>query len=98
MRFLARILSFVALVGAVAMATVDAIRFVATGAVDLSSLQTVLAWAGVVPVESIALNDAGKDLAAKLFENPAFAVLLVLSLGFWVIGYRRPVPLRPFDT
>lgn len=86
MRFVLRILSFAALAAAVIVATIDAVRFVATGILDLAPLTAVLARVGVDPA----------FVGAAVDGLPAAAVLLALSLLLWMAGYRRPKPFRPF--
>jgi hypothetical protein len=99
MRFLFRLISLLALVAAVIAGTIDAIRSVAAGRTLLTSLKT--AWADISPGTLEALRQAvrqdlsGQAIAAGLqfvLAQPAFAVLLVLSLVFYWAGYRRKRP------
>lgn len=96
MRFLFRFISILALVAAVIAGTIDAIRSVAAGRTLLTSLGA--AWTDLSPATLAALRQAirndvsGHALAAGLqfvLAQPAFAVLLVLSLLFYWAGYRR---------
>lgn len=99
MRFLFRFVSLLALVVAVIAGTIDAIRSVAAGRTILTSLGA--AWGDLSPATLDALRQAsGRDLpghaAASALEfvlaQPAFAVLLVVSLLFYWAGYRRRRP------
>jgi len=99
MRFFARFISFVMLVAAVVVAAVDAIRFVATSLLELLPFRAVLVWLDISPeaLSSLA-GGAGMGLLEALIAQPAAPVFLVLSLLFWMAGYRRPKPFRPFAT
>lgn len=95
--FLFRCASLVALVCAVVTAVMDSIQSVSSSEVLLTSLGT--AWAEL-HAESLGAMRAFWTLHAEawtgskpvewLLAQPTFAVLLVLSLIFWMIGYRRP--------
>jgi hypothetical protein len=96
MRFVFRLISLLGLVAAVIAGTIDAIRSVAAGRMLLTSLDS--AWTGISPGTLDALRQAirqdlsGQIVAAALqyvLAQPAFAVLLVLSLIFYWAGYRR---------
>jgi len=99
MRFFARFISFVMLVAAVVVAAVDAIRFVATSLLELLPFRAVLVWLDISPEALSGLaGGAGMGLLEALIAQPAAPVFLVLSLLFWMAGYRRPKPFRPFAT
>lgn len=96
MRFLLRSVSFLLLVAAVFVATLDSITSVAESALSLTSIERV--WTTLAPA-SLAGFEA-KVAAAKLpasvagwspwlMQQPAFIFALVLSLLFWMAGYRR---------
>ncbi|WP_408015691.1 hypothetical protein [Rhizobium alarense] len=97
MRFFLRFLSAVALVVAVMAGTIDAIQSIAANELVLTPL--AVAWASASP-ETIAyvadtiMNRLHPHVwnygAMWVLAQPAFAVLLALSLFFWVIAYRRP--------
>ncbi len=102
MRLVFRLVSFLALVAAVLLATVDAIQSVSTGSAVLMRFSDVLAgldpglaarlaaWPGSL---AGAFGSGGVNLGATvmqwLLHRPASAVALAASLLFWVIGYRR---------
>lgn len=99
MRFLARFTSFAALAAAVVVATIDSIRFVATSLLEPVTLKVVLAWSGIGPERlSGLLGDFDNGLLGVVTAQPAAFVFLVLSLLFWMAGYRRPRPFKPFAT
>lgn len=94
-RLLFRLLATIALVGAVIAGTVDAMRSVAANAVELTSLA-----AGWGAISASSLGQARQAIAENLpspfpaafgwfLEQPAVAVLLVASLLFYLVGYRR---------
>jgi hypothetical protein len=92
-------MSFVSLVVAILVGTLDAIQSVSSSRVVLTSLGN--AWLNLDP-ESLTLaefsandvvrTDIWRPLVAPLLAQPACLVLLVLSLIFWLAGYRK----RPF--
>ncbi|MBD9374280.1 hypothetical protein IB238_16795 [Rhizobium sp. ARZ01] len=98
-RFIFRILSLIALAMAIMAATLDAIQSVAASEPVLTPL--AVAWTASSP-DSIAfvadtimnrLHPALWDpVALWVLAQPASIVLLVLSLLFWMAGYKR----RPF--
>ena len=96
MGFLLRMTSRVVLFAAVFVAAVDAIRFVASSVLLLTPLRALWVWAGGGPNGPAFLSGPGQDAFAAVFDVPAVAVLLGLSLILWIAGYRRPQPLAPF--
>lgn len=96
MGFLLRMASRIVLFAAVFVAAVDAIRFVASSVLLLTPLRTLWVWAGGGPDGPAFLSGPGKDVFAAVFDVPAVAVLLGLSLVLWMAGYRRPQSLAPF--
>lgn len=99
MRFLFRLLAFMALVAAVIVATTDAIRSVAAGKVLLMSASS--AWTSanagsLAAVEGFVRASLPPPALAAfgwLMDQPAAAVLLAVSLLCYLVGYRRP-PVR----
>jgi len=103
MRFVARVLSLIFLVFAVLAGLVDAIQTVAAGEVVLTPLLET--WGLNSPdtlafVENLfARNVPGpiwEQGAAWILGQPSSAVFLVLSLLFYLAGYRRPKPAGRF--
>ncbi|MFD1744594.1 hypothetical protein ACFSE1_03890 [Rhizobium helianthi] len=102
MAFFFRFLSLLCLLAAIAAGTVDSIASVASSRVTLTSFETD--WISL-SASSLALvkqwveyyihPEVWRSGAALVIAQPAFAVLLGLSLLFWMIGYRRrrPEPL-----
>jgi hypothetical protein len=101
-RFMLRFLSLMALVIAVMAGTIDAIQSVSASEPVLTPL--AVAWSTASP-DTIALVADGimrnlhpyvwDPTAMWVLSQPAFAVLLAVSLFFWVIAYkRRPVAGR----
>lgn len=96
-RFVLRTISLVALVVAVMAGTIDAIQSVSASEPVLTPL--AVAWSTASP-ETIALvadtimhklHPYVWDPAAMwVLSQPAFAVLLAVSLFFWMLAYRRP--------
>ena len=94
-RFILKAISLVALVVAVMAGTIDAIQSVSASEPVLTPL--AVAWSTASP-ETIALVADGimrkfpyawDPVALWVLSQPAFAVLLGVSLFFWVIAYRR---------
>ncbi len=103
MRFLLRLLSFVILLVSVLIAAVDAIQSVSASEVVLTRLDVALSSAGqsmVDTVQSLERMQSGPALLGQsvrwLLVQPAFAVLLALSLLLWMLAYRRPAPAGRF--
>lgn len=103
MRALFRFFSLIALVFAVVAATFDSIQSVAASSPVLTSLGSAiqsLSPAALSAIRSGLLERfAGTvigDAVALVLLQPAFTVLLVLALVFWMIGYRRPKPAGRF--
>jgi len=103
MRFFARVLSLIFLVFAVLAGLVDAIQSVAadqlvlTPLIDMWSLNSpeTLAFMQALVVQYFPQQiwDAG---VIPVLEQPASAILLVLSLLFYLAGYRRRKPAGRF--
>ena len=97
MRFVMRFLSFVLLVLAVLVATVDAIQSVAASTLVVTPLGTAIMSIGDRAfgyVDTLQRSDAAGGLVAAvsqwLFDQPAVACLLSVALVLWMIAYRRP--------
>ncbi len=97
MRFLLRLASLVALAVAVIAGTIDSIQSVASSQVILTPMAD--AWQDVSPSTLSALQDSisyyvHPRFYAFIFQwlmlQPAFAVLLILALILWMIGYKKP--------
>lgn len=96
-RFILRAISLVALVVAVMAGTIDAIQSVSASEPVLTPL--AVAWSTVSP-ETIAVVADGimhnfhpyawDPAAMWVLSQPAFAVMLAVSLFFWAVAYRRP--------
>ena len=102
-RFLFRVLSLLALCVAVVLGVVDAIASVSASQVLMTPLS--VAWIGAHPgslmgLETLVVTRLGDGawLAVRdvVLPQPAFAAMLVLSLVFWMIGYKRPSPAGRF--
>ncbi|OLP52624.1 hypothetical protein BJF92_14505 [Rhizobium rhizosphaerae] len=96
MRFLMRVMSFLALVLAVVLATVDALQSVAIGAPLFMPLAEALAGfgqSGLVLVQALERPhpeiSAIDPLLQWALSQPASIVFCGVSLLFWMIGYRR---------
>lgn len=96
MRFLLRFLSLVSLAAATIAGTIDSIQSVAASLVVITSFGD--SWKSVSPSTfakwSPLFSQAGKphfyDSAAQwVLLQPAFAVLLAVSLFLWMLGYRK---------
>lgn len=97
MRFLARFMSLAALVAAIGVATIDSIRFVATARLESLPIKAVLVWLDISPEALSSLSGGvGKAVIDVFIAQPVLPVFLVLSLLFWMAGYRRPRPFKPF--
>ncbi|WP_320200289.1 hypothetical protein RMR16_014015 [Agrobacterium sp. rho-13.3] len=100
-----RLLSFMFLAAAVGVGVLDSIRSVSTYSVDMVSARD--AWVQFFPL-SLAMAEsaiahyihpeAWRLVEIGLSVVPAFAVLLGLSLLFWMAGYRRPRALGRFSA
>ena len=97
MKFFFRFLSLVALVAAIVAGTLDSIQSVSSSSVVMDSLGN--AWLNLdaesltlaeMAAETYISADIWRPYIAPLLRQPAFMVFLVLSLLFWIIGYRRP--------
>jgi hypothetical protein len=97
MRFLLRLASLIALAVAVIAGTIDSIQSVAASAVVITPMGD--AWQDLSPSSLSALQSSisyyvNPRFYALLFQwlmlQPAFAVFLVLSLLFWMVGYKKP--------
>lgn len=96
MRILLRIISFACLVLAVALSALDSIESVAESSVILTSLGQVWARLNASSLAAGIEAAGGLPFAAWttrglswVLAQPAFAVLLVLSLLAWIGGYRK---------
>lgn len=103
LRFVFRLASFAALCSAVIAATMDSIASVSASQLALTPLR--LAWVEFSPATLVRLrgvieqqlgSTAWQMLDAWLLPQPAFAVLLVVALLFWMVGYKRPSPAGRF--
>lgn len=93
MRFVFRFASFLALLAAITVGGLDAVRYVASDKVDFTGFGALLAFLGIDRPEAGA--QAGGFVAAlehSLLAAPAVAVVLAASLVLWLPGYRRPRP------
>ncbi|OBZ96963.1 membrane protein [Pararhizobium polonicum] len=97
MRFLLRFASFLALVVAVLVASVDAIQSVSASQPVLTPLATVLAAGGPSAQSLVQALEAPHASGAFLdpvirwsLQQPAFAFFLLIALLLWMIGYKRP--------
>ncbi len=105
MRFLLKMLSFLMLIAGVLIASVDAIQSVSASEVVLTPLGGALASTGqealdiVQSLERRQTEPALWDPAVRwLLGQPAFAVLLALSLILWMLAYRRPGAASRFSA
>lgn len=96
MRLLLRTISFACLVLAVGLSVLDSIESVAESSVVMTSLGQV--WGRFSPASLAAGLDAANSLPLAAWSTrgvswslaqPAFAVLLVLSLLAWIGGYKK---------
>ncbi|WFR95268.1 hypothetical protein [Rhizobium tumorigenes] len=97
MLFLLRLGSLVCLVMATIAGTIDSIRSVASSAVVITSFADL--WKSFSPSTFERLqaaipagDDGGKFYMPAVewsLSQPAFAVLLAVSLLLWMVGYRR---------
>jgi hypothetical protein len=102
MRFVLRFMSLALLVVAVIAGVVDAIQSVAAGRPEMTPLG--LAWSEASPDTLELARTFVESRAPYLWDpvigwvllQPAVAVLLALSLVFYLIGYRRPHPAGRF--
>ncbi|KQO77191.1 hypothetical protein ASF29_08625 [Rhizobium sp. Leaf262] len=105
MKAILRFISFLFLAAAVGVGALDSIRSVATSSVDLMSARDV--WSSYFP-SSLAMAEgmtahyihpeAWRWVENGLSAVPAFAVLLALSLLFWMAGYKKPRVLGRFSA
>ena len=98
-----RFLSLLALMAAIAAATVDAILSVSSSSLVLTSLEED--WTAVSPTtlplvkawaEHYIHPEAWRSGVEVVIAQPAFGVLLAVSLLLWMIGYRKPRPAGLF--
>ena len=96
MRFLLRFLSLVCLAGATIAGTIDSIQSVAASALVMTSFGDALKGVSQSTFEKLRMAirvDDGSSLYAPAVQwvlgQPAFAVLLTISLMFWMVAYRR---------
>lgn len=97
MKAIFRLISFLFLAAAVGFGSLDSVRSVATSSVDMMSAQDV--WSKFFPAsqamaEGIVAHyihpEAWRWFESGLSTVPAFAILLAVSLLFWMAGYRKP--------
>ena len=95
-RLFFRILALLSLAGAVVAAVVDSSRSIAASALSLTSFGEV--WSGIAPDSLGKLQETGPQyLGAGIWSAvsnfilamPAVAILMILALLFYAIGYKR---------
>ncbi|MDR6755281.1 hypothetical protein J2Y48_000554 [Mycoplana sp. BE70] len=95
-RFVFRLLSLITLAMAIMAATLDAIQSVAASEPVLTPL--AVAWTAASPQSIAFVADTIMNrlspllwdpVALWVLSQPAAAVLLALSLLFWMVGYKR---------
>ena len=95
MAFLLRFLSLLILLGAIAAGTVDSVVSVASSKIILTSFEQD--WLAFSPTSLPLVKqwtvhyihpEAWRSGVAVIIAQPAFVVLLGLSLAFWMMGYR----------
>jgi hypothetical protein len=95
-RFLFRFIALLSLAGAVVAAVVDSSRSIAASALSLTSFGEV--WGGFAPDSFGKLQELGPQYLGDLFWSavsnfilamPAVAILMVLAVTFYAIGYKR---------
>ncbi len=96
MRFLARFISLLFLVGAIMTGILDSIQSVATSQVELTTLGATVFSLGPSPyiwLESVSNRNfpafVWDPVITTLLMQPAVAVFLAASLLFWMLGYKR---------
>ena len=96
MRALLRILSFFVLVAAVLVAVFDCVQSFAAGSMILTPLRMTWATLNVASADAVENYLRGLFSAANwinsidwIFSQPAMIDLLVLSLLFWILGYKK---------
>jgi hypothetical protein len=102
-RFLFRVLSLLALCVGVVFGVVDSIASVSASQVIMTPLSE--AWIDAHPASLMALEGLvetrlgdGAWLALRdlILPQPASGAFFVLSLLFWMIGYKKPSPAGRF--
>ena len=103
MRFLFRILSLLALCVGIVFGVVDSIASVSASQVIMTPLSE--AWIDAHPgslmmleslVETRLGDGAWLALRDVVLPQPASAAFVVLSLVFWMIGFKKPSPAGRF--
>lgn len=93
MRFILRLTSLLALLVAIIVGGLDAIRFVASDVAQLTSFETVLVF---FDLDQSVVAWSGEGFAASalqaVFALSAEAVFLSVSLILWLIAYKRKAP------
>ena len=96
MRTIFRILSFFVLVAAVLVAVFDCVQSFAAGSMILTPLRMTWATLNVASADAVENYLRGLFSAANwinsidwIFSQPAMIDLLVLSLLFWILGYKK---------
>lgn len=93
MRLLLRLASLLALLAAIIVGGVDAIRFVASDLVQLTSFETVLVFFDLdQPVAAWVGDGFAANSLQAVFALSAEVVCLSVSLILWLIAYKRPAP------
>jgi hypothetical protein len=96
-RFLFRVLSLLALCVGVVFGVIDAIASVSASQVIMTPISE--AWIETHPGSLMTLEElvvgrlgdgAWLTLRDVVLPQPAFAAMLVVSLAFWMIGYKKP--------
>lgn len=102
-RFLFRVLSLLALCVGVVLGVIDAIASVSASQIIMTPLS--VAWIGLHPGSLMTLEELvvtrlgdGAWLALRdvVLPQPASGAMLVVSLLFWMIGYKKPSPAGRF--
>lgn len=96
MRLLLRFASLLALLAAIIVGGLDAIRFVASDMFELTSVATALAFFRLdQPLLALVGEGFAATVVKALMAAPAEAIFLALSLFLWLAGYRPHRPTFP---
>lgn len=105
MRFLLRLFSAFFLAAAVVAGTADTIQSFAADAPVMTPGLAVVAFVAPSAYAKAEGYVAGlpdgarwQGLLDRVFDQPAFALFLGLSLIFWMLGYKRPKPAGRFSA
>jgi hypothetical protein len=103
MRAILRFFSMVFLAAAVIAGVADTIQSFAAEKAVLTPGSAIWDFAAPDAYDRLTVYaqglPAGADIASlmeRTFAQPAFALLLALSLIFWMLGYRKPNPAGRF--